>query len=167
MAPMTFFASHSSLTILTFTDLNFEDSSVSWYFHLKLQIQTRTSNRNFQHQLGTSNLQEQAWCILTITYVSIGLHVLENCIILSTQFFYEVKEMQVYCPGICLGSKTRPWESRNVYHGFDNNLENFSNSNWTIANFSALSCFFKLCLCQNSIYFDFLVQSIIIFWPFV
>ena len=90
-APMTFFVSYSSLTILKFTNLNFENSSISWYFHLKLQIQTRTSNRNFQHQLGTSNLQERALCILTITYVSIGLHLLESCIFLSTQFFYEVK----------------------------------------------------------------------------
>ena len=36
--------------------LNFEDSSARWYFHLKLQTKSETSNGNFEHQVGAWNL---------------------------------------------------------------------------------------------------------------
>ena len=65
-APMTLFGSYSSLTILKFPNLNFVDSSESWYFHLKIQVKTETSNRNFQYHVETSKLQGHAWRILTI-----------------------------------------------------------------------------------------------------
>ena len=57
---MTFFVSHSILTMLKFPNLKFEDSSESWHFHLTLQIKIEASNRNFQHQVETSDLQGQA-----------------------------------------------------------------------------------------------------------
>ena len=56
-ASVIFFVSPSPLTMLKFPKLNFEDSSESCYFHFKLQIKTETSNRNFQHQVETSNMQ--------------------------------------------------------------------------------------------------------------
>ena len=54
---MTFLVSRSSLTMLKFPNFNFEDSSASWYFELKLQIKIEALNRNFQHQVESSDLQ--------------------------------------------------------------------------------------------------------------
>ena len=44
-------------TRLTWTEGMFTGWWESCYFHMKLQFKTETSNRNFQHQLETSNLQ--------------------------------------------------------------------------------------------------------------
>ena len=41
---MAFSVSHSTLMMLKFPNLNVEDSSKSWHFHLNLQIKTETSN---------------------------------------------------------------------------------------------------------------------------
>ena len=67
---MTFLVSHSSLTMLKFPNLNFEGSSESWYFHVKLRIKIEASNRTFRRQVETSDLQGHAWCILTVSALS-------------------------------------------------------------------------------------------------
>ena len=46
--------------MLKLPDLNVEVSKEIWYCHLNFQILTQTSNRNFQHQIETLNLQGHA-----------------------------------------------------------------------------------------------------------
>ena len=40
-------------------------------FNSELQIKTEASNRKYQHQVETSNLQGHAWCILTVKLKSL------------------------------------------------------------------------------------------------
>ena len=71
---MTSFVSHSSLMMLKFPNLNFEDS----YETLKFQTKTETSNPNFQHQVESSNSKGHGSPSLTIISIKKSIYLFKK-----------------------------------------------------------------------------------------